>query len=192
MLDLAVTHGGASSIAVLRGQANGGFTRTDLAVPAGPRGITSADLNKDGRLDLVVTGWDARAIQVLLGNGTGGFLNGQLIPGIAPRPQDVAVLDFNRDGHLDLAVAHDSGKGLVLLTGNAGTFGQPRSIPGMSRLNVLTVGDFNRDGWSDVAGASASDSRAGVVSGRGDRTAVSSLIHGRRIPTRHHLERHQL
>ncbi len=165
VLDLAVTHGSGSSIAILRGQGNGGFTRTDIAVPAGPRGITAADVNKDGRLDLIVTAWDAGTIRVLLGNGTGGFLNGQLIPAVTSRPQGVAALDFNRDGHVDLAIAHESGNGLVLFTGNGGTFGQPRSIPGMSNLNVLTIGDFNRDGWSDIAAASSSGSRVGVYLG---------------------------
>jgi FG-GAP-like repeat/K319L-like, PKD domain len=165
VLDLAVTHGSGSSIAILRGQANGGFTRTDVAAPAGPRGIAAADINKDGRLDLIVSGWDAGAIRVLLGTASGGFANGQLIQSTAPRPQGVGVSDFNHDGHFDLIVAHESGNGLVLFSGNAGSFGQPRSMPGMSNLNVLTIGDFNRDGWSDVAAASSSGNRVGVYVG---------------------------
>jgi hypothetical protein len=165
VLDLAVTHGSARAISILIGRASGGFTRTDREVPAGPRGITAADVNKDGRLDLIVTAWDASAIQILLGNGGGGFVNGALVSGVAARPQGVATSDFNRDGHVDLAVAHESGTGLVVLSGQAGTVFQARSIPGMSNLNVLTVGDFNRDGWSDVAAASSSGNRIGVYLG---------------------------
>ena len=165
MLDLAVTHGSGSSISILHGRAAGGFTRTVMDVPAGPRGIAAADLNKDGRLDLIVTGWDANAIQILLGNGSGGFVNGALVSGAGSRPQGVAASDFNRDGHLDLAVAHESSTGLVILTGQSGTAFQSRAVPGMTSLNVLTVGDFNRDGWTDVAAASSSGNRIGVYLG---------------------------
>ena len=163
-LDLAVTHGSGSSIAILRGAA-GGFSRTDLSAPSSPRGIAVADWNKDGRLDIIVTGWNANAIQIFIGNGRGGFSAQSPIPTIAPRPQGIVVADFDHDGSLDLAVAHESGTGLVVLKGRAGAIVQMRPISGFGNVNVLATGDFNHDGWLDVAGASSSGSRVGVFLG---------------------------
>ena len=160
-----MTNADAHTVSILRGLAAGGFARTDLAAPRGPRGIAAADVNDDGRVDLIVTGWDSNAVQVLFGNGAGGFATGPGVTGHAARPQGVAAADFNRDGHLDLIVAHESTGGLAVLTGNGGSAFTPQTIPGLTNLNVVTVGDFNRDGRVDAAAASTSGNRVGLYLG---------------------------
>ena len=62
----------------------------DLAMPAqGPRGITAADVNTDGKVNLVVTGFDAGTVQLWLGNGAGGFVRSVSTTAPGSQPQGV-------------------------------------------------------------------------------------------------------
>ena len=70
ILDLAVANADANSISVLTGRGDGTFTRTDISTSPylGPRGITTADVNVDGK-DLGYTGYGTNVAQILMGRG---------------------------------------------------------------------------------------------------------------------------
>lgn len=159
-VDLAVANADANTIDVLlTGDASAlswapkSFQR--LPAVGNPRGITSADLDRDGALDLVFTAFYQNATIVLFGSGTGTFSSRGLPAAAAgTRPQGVAAADLNNDGHMDLVVANTGASPLTALYGNgAGAFTR-RNVDGPQQLNVVTAGDFDGDGWADVAAAS--------------------------------------
>lgn len=67
----------------------------------GPKMMTIADVNRDGRFDLVVGGTGGTLF--LLGNGNGTF--GSPIPVATPTTTGFALADFNEDGKEDLALS---------------------------------------------------------------------------------------
>ena len=157
---------------MLLGRGDGTFSRTDIAARGeNPRGITSADINNDGKPDLIYSGYATGVVQVLIGNGSGSFSKGAAYVSPAIHPQGLATADFDHDGHLDVAVACASATGLRILYGNGGTSFTARTIPGDANLNVLDIGDFNGDGWMDVAAASTTGSTVAIYLGGGSGLA---------------------
>ncbi|MBV9124145.1 MAG: VCBS repeat-containing protein, partial [Planctomycetes bacterium] len=71
----------------------------------GPRIVTVADVNRDGKPDLIVTNTPDGTVSVLLGNGNGSFQAAQNFS-VGVGPEFVAVADLNRDGKLDLVTAN--------------------------------------------------------------------------------------
>ena len=75
-LDLAIANFNDSTVTVLLGNGNGGFTQaagSPLAVGSQPVFVAVGDFNGDGKLDLVIANSGANSVTELLGNGTGGF-----------------------------------------------------------------------------------------------------------------------
>jgi hypothetical protein len=77
------------------------------AIASTPYGITTVDINGDGKLDLAVTtGSELTSLELLLGNGDGTFQ--------PPANFDdggggnIAAADFNNDGMMDFAVTSNS------------------------------------------------------------------------------------
>jgi Bacterial Ig-like domain (group 3)/MBG domain (YGX type)/FG-GAP-like repeat len=109
---------------LLQGNGDGTFTQQSSTIPVGggPRGMTSADLNRDGKLDLILAdgtwgGLGESAIQLFYGNGDGTFSQATVpdVPSFVAIP---AVADFNGDGFPDIFV------------GNAGQLATPPMITG--------------------------------------------------------------
>lgn len=160
------------AIAILPGSGNGTFqapvlTRINTTTAAS---VTTADLNKDGKLDVVVGDSDGNFI-VLLGNGNGTFEPEVDYPGGGA---SVVVADFNQDGIPDIAVANVATKSVwvSLGTGN-GTFGTATQIAVGNPANALTVADFNNDGHVDLAVAAGP--AVVVLLGNGDGTFQTPL-----------------
>jgi VCBS repeat protein len=151
--DLAVAVPDQPSIEVLLMRADGTLKSRTVVSSVESRGLTIADLNRDGALDIVVADYALNRIVALRGNGRGGFLT-PLTWTLGIRPQGVAVEDFNHDGFQDIAVANTTGSVLTVLYGTATTAVSPRSFAAGRTHNVLVAADVNLDGWMDIAAVS--------------------------------------
>ena len=106
-LDLAVALVSTDRVAVLRGQADGSFVAepgSPYGVGDGPRNVTSADFDSDGRPDIAAGNFAAGSVTVLLRAGD-GFVpdpSSPLLTGLADA-SGIDAADFDRDGRADLA-----------------------------------------------------------------------------------------
>lgn len=134
---------GPARLAILAGDGIGGFAApiysTIWASPSSISGITTADVNSDGKLDIIATASDGMVR--MLGNGAGAFSS--TILG-AVGNYGVIAADFNGDGKLDLA----SGEGGIQFGDGAGNFVLASGL----RFDggKLAAGDFNGDGKQDL------------------------------------------
>src|SRR5215831_7355392 len=156
-LDLVVADV-SHSIAVLLGQAGGGFltlTPRVLSALNNPSSVALGDLNGDGRLDLAIApysvdpsnpSFDTHGVLVFLGNGDGSF-GSQSTYTTGTNPDAVAMGDLNGDGRLDLAVANAGSNTVSVLLGN-GTGGFSAATPYATGTNpdAVAIGDLNGDG----------------------------------------------
>jgi len=95
-------------VSVLLGKGGGGFASPVRYPVRGqgniPSGITSAELNGDGKLDVAVANLNFGNVSVLLGKGKGVF--GRAEPfGVDGEPSRIINADFNDDDKPDLAAA---------------------------------------------------------------------------------------
>ena len=155
---------GSGTLEVLLMGRDGRATSHTIATVGQSRGVTLADVNRDGILDIVYPNYLATTVAVLRGNGTGGFTSaGQTAVG--QRPQDVVAADFNHDGFIDVAVASTSSTSLDVLYGSASGAFTRRSFFAGRPQNVLGVADIDLDGWLDVVVVSTDTARTTVLQG---------------------------
>jgi DNA-binding beta-propeller fold protein YncE len=132
------------------------FRQVSIPVGRGPRWISVADVNRDGKPDIVVANADSGTVSVLLGDGKGQFHGAAGSPVAAGHlPNDIAIADMNGDGNLDLVIAdHQSPYVTVLLGDGKGGFrlapGSPVDVRSHPHPHGVAVGDFNGDGRPDV------------------------------------------
>ena len=173
--DLFVDDRTPESIRLFRGVGDGTFSdATVIDVGGDPyRGMTLADLDRDGRLDLVTPNLDH--ISVLLGDGSGGFVQNVVL-----RPQfnpfSVAVADLNGDGFADLAAGSGEGVGaLAIWLGSAdGVFrADGRYEIAIGPTKIATV-DLTGDGLDEVIVSSWVGGEVAVLTG-GDSPTLYRL-----------------
>jgi hypothetical protein len=159
--DLALADEAASRIVILLGRGDGGFDdHAQLRTAYAPVGVSSADLNKDGRLDLIVA-VGGRGISVYLGRGDGDFIHG--IDEATGPTWSGAIADYDHDGNLDLAVGRR-----ILRGDGTGRFPQQLSLPETDYdESFVFTGDFNNDGWADLVMADRAHNRLNVFMNRG-------------------------
>jgi hypothetical protein len=142
-----------------------------FGVGGSPRGIASADLDRNGVSDLVVSNSASNTLSVMLGDGAGVLAPAAGSPvAVAGSPTGVVVADVNRDGSPDVLVASSTAGDVKLLVGDgAGGF-----TPGAASPFVvgggppdLVAGDFNRDGSLDIAVCNETDGTVTVLLGNG-------------------------
>lgn len=168
--DLAITSyssdfsNSANAVSILLGSGSGQFGNpitTPLNPFIRPRGFSTADFNRDGKLDIAL-----QSGQVLLGNGAGGFGSPIAFPKTYEL-EPIAAGDFNGDGIPDLGViapncrpnayrCYDDLKGTVLLGNGTGQF-TPAQDSTFTAANRYAVADFNGDGIADLAAIRPAD-----------------------------------
>jgi hypothetical protein len=155
--DLVGTITADNRVSVLRGTSAGvGGAALYPALPgataaATAMGITTGDLNKDGRPDLLVANRSAAKMSLLLGDGAGGFATA-VSPNVGTNPTSVVVSDVNRDGNPDVLVANNVTNNISLLLGD-GTGNLPASGTNMASggsLKAIRTADLDLDGDQDI------------------------------------------
>lgn len=205
--DLAVAQVNANNAAVLLNNTNFGAATVafaapaNLAVNAGPRGITAADINNDGRADFAVANSDAETgntISTLLNNTPAGATTANFAAKqdstVGTGPIAITSGDLNNDGKVDLAVAN-FGSNTVSMLYNQTTAGSGSvsytlggaSSAGQNPIYVVT-GDVNGDGKLDLAAANYGSETAAVLLNSppptiADGQAVGTILDNDAAPT---------
>jgi len=134
--------------------------------------VTTADLNKDGKMDIIAANNATNNISVLLGNGDGTF-QAKIDTPANLAPKSIAVVDFDKDGRLDLVIANAGNEGIVtVLPGRGdGTFKTPVPVTlGGNEISVAAA-DLNGDGNADIAAIDNSGTGTlWIVLGNGNMT----------------------
>jgi len=123
-----------------------------LAATEGPKTLTVADLNGDGRADVISGNLDG-SVSVLLAH-PGGLQDQILCPAAGVLSNSsiraLVVADFNRDGTLDVAAADIAGRGIVILRGNGDGSLVPFQRTTLGPARALDAADFDEDGNMDL------------------------------------------
>ena len=175
--DLVVTTPDAHAIDVLLMAADGRLSsRNVIARGSESRGLTLADVTRDGHLDLVYSDYARHRVVLLPGSGAGGFDAplGDFVVGT--KPQGVAAGDFNHDGAIDIAVAATGAGALDVLYGSAPGTVTRRSFAAGRTLNVLTTVDLNADGWDEIAAAATSTNAVVIFRGSASGFTVAGTL----------------
>jgi FG-GAP-like repeat/Dockerin type I domain len=146
-VDLLVANAFDNTVGVLLGNGDGTFQvqqayRTGGTSPGTAR-ITTADVNRDGKVDMLVTEVNTNIVSVLLGNGDGTFQAPQTYA-TGPGPQGVTTADVNGDGNVDLMVANWRSNNVSVLLGNGdGTFQAQQTYATGNNPFGITTADVN-------------------------------------------------
>jgi len=130
-------------------------------------GVTTANLNGDGKLDLAVANSGASSVSVMLGNGDGSFGTPSNFS-VGSQPKSVTATDFNDDGKVDLATANQGSNTVSILLGNgSGSFTSAGSHAVCPGTHEVAPGEFNGDGRPDLAVACWGGTVISVLIGNG-------------------------
>ncbi|HEU4889686.1 MAG TPA: FG-GAP-like repeat-containing protein, partial [Thermoanaerobaculia bacterium] len=194
-LDLLAPSAAGSTVAVLRGKADGTFHAPEFWI-SGPNAwnVVTDDFDRDGKLDFVTAGYHSNRgiVSFVRGNGNGTFqaqraVHTPVVVGWPSRNLGVSggiTADVNGDDHADVVVVQkraqtDSTDVGVLLNDGSGKLATPVvTFSGLSYVEnpSFAVGDVNNDGHPDaVVLSSGTPPVANTLLGNGDGTFDSPI-----------------
>jgi hypothetical protein len=155
------------------------ITDSNGAYPRNPDGITSADLDNDGRIDLVII--DGGVFYIVFNEGINpvSFTSPETYTA-EHNIREIIPADFDGDGDNDLAILEGGIE--IFLNDGSGQFA-PLPFFSMCNRNDLSVADYNSDGHLDLITACDSP-RIMVALNNGDATftlAPPGTLLGRRL-----------
>jgi hypothetical protein len=169
--------GNSGLLTVLTNNGSGGFL-SNAVYSAGSYtvSVTTADVNKDGKLDLICANFgndQQSTLSVLTNNGSGFFTTAATINvggiGSAYEAYSVTTADVNNDGWVDLICVNTGNNGLganlsVFTNNHNGGFA-PASTPTVGNGPVsVAAADVNNDGWVDLISANAGSGNGNTLS----------------------------
>lgn len=174
--DALVTNYNTNTLGVLLGDGSGKFTlqanAPSTGADGGPRAVTMADVNGDGKPDALVANYLTTTLGVLLGDGKGGFTLQATLPRLGvSNPTSLVVADVNRDGKVDALATDSNGGALSVLLGDGrGGFVYQTNSPttGGDIPYDVAVADVNGDGKPDALVVNYFGNTLGVLLGTGD------------------------
>ncbi len=144
-LDLAIADSLGPGISVLLGNGDGTFQQPVSYPTILPNSVTTADVNRDGKLDLVAANFGCvdrscpAGASVFLGNGDGTF-QPAVMHAAGVEDWWAAVADFNQDGLPDVAIADNlTDAGIALINTGVVSFSPNSTILFPTQL-VKTTG----------------------------------------------------
>jgi hypothetical protein len=183
--DFGLVNAGTSTVSIFLGNGDQTFAAPAdhvLGPTSAPAGLTSVDLNRDGRLDLLAADPGTNTLLFLQGDGAGGFDPPTTFSiGTGAGPSALAVGDLNRDGRLDVLTANSAtGDVTVLLGSSTGVLGAPSIVAAGAGTAGIAVGDLNLDGILDLATTSSvtNSVRVRLGDGAGGLLTESTLAVG--------------
>ena len=125
------------------------FSRADYASSDAPRGIATADFNRDGAMDLALVNTGRRSVAVLMNETTQGrgFVQRYEIV-LGGEPFEVVAVDVNNDAVVDCAVVANADLNTIdiVLGRTAGGFELPQHIAAAGFPRGVAVADLDWDG----------------------------------------------
>jgi VCBS repeat-containing protein len=152
-VDLA-TSNAMGGFTVLVNNRMGGFVQQRTYGGYASGGITSGDVNGDGRIDVVLAEGREGTVGVWLNDGTGNFFTRSTVQTYQRDVSSVALGDANYDGRLDLAIGDGEDTYATVMTHNGIGFTAPREVQ-LEAVSGIALVDLSGDGRADVVGANA-------------------------------------
>jgi hypothetical protein len=188
----------SGSVSVLLGYGDGTLQAGVIYSSAGASayGVTTADVNGDGKPDVIVanecvsvSNCNNGAVTVLLSNGDGTFQPGVSYSSGGLYALWLASADVNGDGNADIVVtnecvnSNDCSQGVVsVLLGNGdGTFQSPITYSSNNDGETVALADVNGDGKPDIvlgvecANSNCTGGGVNIMLGNGDGTFQSAI-----------------
>lgn len=116
----------------------------------GPKGIATADFDRNGAPDFAVSSTDG-TITVYLNEGEAEFGEPIVLPSGTGSLRQVITADVTGNGYDDIIAAAPLDGVVVVIPNDAGTFGAPTQVPAWRYARNLAAGDLNADGFVDIA-----------------------------------------
>jgi hypothetical protein len=146
-------------------QAQVSFTLSSTpGVGTGPYGVTTGDVNGDGKLDLICANSGGNTLSLFTNDGSGGFVLASS-PVVGNGPVSVYVADVNGDGKVDLISANNSDSTLSVLTNNgSGGFVLASLLNVNGGAYSAIACDVNGDGKLDLVCANYGNGNGSTIS----------------------------